>query len=134
MRLYGVADPRLVEAVLDLGRQARLKGWWHSYGNVLDGDYIGFEAEAESIGVYQPAVIPGLFQTAEYAAASARASGAVTEADIDRVVTARVQRQKLLEGDLNVLAIVDESALLRLAHPRTSQNASSPSSSHSPRA
>lgn len=116
MRLYGVENTDKVDAILTLGRQAREKGWWHSYNNVLDADYLGFEAEASTISVYQPAVIPGLLQTAAYAAVSARASGAVTEADIDQVVTARMERQKLLHDDLNLLAIVDESALLRLTH------------------
>ncbi len=116
MRLYNVEDPERVEAILALGRQARQRGWWHSYNDVLDGDYLGFEAEASTVSVYQPAVIPGLLQTADYAAASARASGAVTEAAIERVVTARMERQKLLQSDLEVLAVVDESALIRLAH------------------
>ncbi|WP_150252488.1 helix-turn-helix domain-containing protein [Nocardiopsis deserti] len=116
MRIYGVEDTDKVDAILALGRQAREKGWWHSYNNVLDADYLGFEAEASSISVYQPAVMPGLLQTADYAAASARASGAVTEADIDQVVTARLERQKLLHDDLNLSAIVDECALLRLVH------------------
>jgi transcriptional regulator with XRE-family HTH domain len=115
MRLYGIEDPVRVEAVLALGRQARQKGWWHSYNDVLDVDYLGFEAEASTISVYQPAVIPGLLQTADYAAASARASGAVTEADIERVVSARLERQALISEDLDLLAIVDESTLLRLS-------------------
>ncbi|WDZ88922.1 DUF5753 domain-containing protein [Nocardiopsis sp. HUAS JQ3] len=114
MRLYGVKDTDRVDAILALGRQAREKGWWHSYNNVLDADYLGFEAEASTASVYQPAVIPGLLQTADYAAVSARVSGAVTEADIDHVVTARLERQKLLHDDLNLMAIIDECALLRL--------------------
>lgn len=61
-------------------------------------------------------MIPGLLQTADYAAASARASGAITESDIERAVTAHMERQQLLQGDLEVLAILDENALLRLAH------------------
>ena len=116
MRLYGIEDTKRVDAILALGRQAREKGWWHSYNNVLDADYLGFEAEAATISVYQPATVPGLLQTADYAAVSARASGAVTDADIDRVVTARLERQKLLHEDLNLLAIVDECALLRADH------------------
>ncbi|WP_026117044.1 DUF5753 domain-containing protein [Nocardiopsis valliformis] len=116
MRLYRVEDTEKVNAILALGRQAREKGWWHSYSSVLDADYLGFEAEAATVSVYQPAVIPGLLQTAGYTAISARASGAVTETDIDQVVTARLERQKLLQEDLNLLAIVDECALLRLAY------------------
>src|SRR5690625_1101160 len=116
MRLYGVDTSEHVEAILALGRQARQRGWWHSYADVLDGDYLGFEAEAAVVSAYQPAVVPGLLQTSEYAAASAKASGAVTEADIERVVTARIERQELLNSDLEVDAIIDESALLRLAH------------------
>ncbi|MEU3310954.1 DUF5753 domain-containing protein [Nocardiopsis sp. NPDC006832] len=116
MRLYRIEDTKKVDAVLALGRQAREKGWWHSYSSVLDADYLGFEAEASTVSVYQPSVIPGLFQTAGYAALSARASGAVTEDDIDQVIAARLERKKLLRDDLNLLAIVDESALLRLSH------------------
>ncbi|RNL87686.1 helix-turn-helix domain-containing protein [Halostreptopolyspora alba] len=116
MRLYGVDAPDRVEAILALGRQARQRGWWHSYTDVLDGDYLGFEAEAAGVTTYQPAVVPGLLQTRDYAAASAKASGAVTEADIERVVAARMERQVLLSSDLEVNAVIDESSLLRLAH------------------
>ncbi|MGW5876005.1 helix-turn-helix domain-containing protein [Nocardiopsis terrae] len=116
MRLYKVDNEERVEAVLALGRQARQRGWWHNYNDVLDGDYLGFEAEAATVSLYQPAVIPGLLQNAEYAAASARASGAITEADIERVVKARMERQQLLQGNLNIQAIMDEAALWRLVH------------------
>ncbi|WP_241485153.1 helix-turn-helix domain-containing protein [Nocardiopsis potens] len=116
MRLYEVADPERIEAVLALGRQSRQRGWWHSYNDVLDGDYLGFEAEASSISVYQPSVIPGLLQTPAYAARSARASGAVTEKDIERVVAVREKRQEALNQGARLSAILDENALLRLVN------------------
>jgi len=116
MRLYDVADPERVEAVLALGRQSRQRGWWHNYNDVLDGDYLGFEAEASNISVYQPSVIPGLLQTPAYAARSARASGAVTEKDIERVVAVRQKRQEALNQGTKLAAILDENALLRLVN------------------
>ncbi len=116
MRIYEVTDPERIEAVLALGRQSRQRGWWHTYNDVLDGDYLGFEAEASTISVYQPSVIPGLLQTPEYAARSARASGAVTEKDIERVVAVREKRQEVLVEGIELLAVLDENALMRLVH------------------
>ncbi|MDA2808967.1 Scr1 family TA system antitoxin-like transcriptional regulator [Nocardiopsis sp. LSu2-4] len=60
---------------------------------------MAFEAEASVISSYQPIVVPGLLQTADYAAATARVVPARTEAEIERTVNARLERQKLLQRD-----------------------------------
>ena len=61
------------ESLMALARQARQKGWWSAYGDVLPDDYVGFEAEAETISVYESLYVPGLLQTEEYARAIIRA-------------------------------------------------------------
>ncbi len=112
---YGV-EPDLHEAILELTRQARDKGWWSKYGDVLDTEgYVGLEVEASAIATWQPQVIPGLFQTPAYAAASARAA-INTTAEVDRLVHTRVQRQQILtraENPPRVWAVIDEAVLMR---------------------
>lgn len=114
--LYGItADkaPEHREAVLELVRQARSKGWWAQYGDVLDG-YVGLEVEASLISTFQPQVIPGLLQTPDYAAASARATINTTD-DVERTVQGRIERQRILERDRppRLWAVIDEAVLTR---------------------
>lgn len=113
--VYGVTDEKRREALFELTRQSRTKGWWTRYSDFA-GAYFGFEAEASSIATYQMGVIPGLLQTSEYAAASARA-GLVLPEDVERVVDARMRRQRILDHDTppRLWAIIDEGALQRTA-------------------
>jgi transcriptional regulator with XRE-family HTH domain len=66
------------------------------------------------IRVYEPGIIPGLFQTAEYAAtilATAIALNQVRD-DLDDAVAARLTRQQLLYvGDRRFLVVLEEQAL-----------------------
>ncbi|GAA1456540.1 helix-turn-helix domain-containing protein [Nocardiopsis exhalans] len=116
MNTYGISDTAKREAILELGRQSKKRGWWTKFDDVLSDDFIGFEAEAAEISTFQPIVMPGLLQTPEYAALSARASLARTEEEIERIVTARVLRQKILQRDdaPELHTIVTEEALIRL--------------------
>lgn len=121
---YGLSaekDPERRQAVLELVRQARTKGWWAQYGDVLDTEgYVGLEVEASLISTYQPQVIPGLLQTPDYAAASARAV-INTTGEVERLVHTRTQRQQILTRPQNpprVWAIIDEAALARGAEEK----------------
>src|ERR1700728_2092091 len=65
------------EALMALAREARQRGWWQAYGDVLPSEYssyIGLETEALSMHTYQQQLIPGLVQTEHYARAVIRAS------------------------------------------------------------
>nr|WP_110049529.1 helix-turn-helix transcriptional regulator [Nocardiopsis sp. L17-MgMaSL7] len=117
MDLYKVTDPARREALLALRREARTRPWWHDFEDVLDDGYVGFEAQARRISAFHPIVVHGLLQTPAYAAASARASLARTEAEIERIVAARIERQKLLKspGAPEFRCVLDEAVLLRLA-------------------
>ncbi|MFI6575193.1 helix-turn-helix domain-containing protein [Nocardiopsis sp. NPDC050513] len=114
--VYEVTNPARREALLELTRQSRAKGWWTSYGDLLAGAYIGLEAEASSIATYQVGAIPGLLQTAHYAAASARAALNAPD-DVERGVDIRMRRQQILRRDNppRLWAIIDEAALVRPA-------------------
>ena len=57
------------EALLTLARQAKERGWWQSYASAIPEwfqVYVGLEAEASSIHVYESELVHGLLQTADY--------------------------------------------------------------------
>src|SRR5256885_9807431 len=83
-RLFGTydLDENDRTRLISLAGQARQRGWWEAYADVLPNtyeSYIGFEAEASSIFTYEAQVVPGLLQTAEYANAVLHAGGVFSE-------------------------------------------------------
>jgi hypothetical protein len=110
----GLGGGDLREALLDLTRQARQRGWWTAYG-ALDDNFIEFEAEATKISTWQPLVIPGLLQTPAYARAQHRGYLMTDEAEIERLVELRMERQKILTDDdpTRLWAVIDENAVTR---------------------
>ncbi|GIJ27646.1 transcriptional regulator [Micromonospora qiuiae] len=114
--LYGATEEER-EALTALHRQARQKGWWSAYGDVLPDDYVGFEAEATSISSYESLYVPGLFQTEEYVRAIVRAGRSTADQDeVDRRVAARLGRKVLLSRDEppRLWMIIDEAAVRRV--------------------
>jgi transcriptional regulator with XRE-family HTH domain len=115
LELYGVAGEELEELV-QLSREARKKGWWHSYSEVFTGAFVGLEAEAATLRAYQALLVPGLLQTADYTREVTRASRPdISSAELDRRVAGRQARQKLL-ADVDppqYWAVIDEAVLCR---------------------
>jgi transcriptional regulator with XRE-family HTH domain len=108
------------EALLDLVRQARRKGWWHAYADMIPEAFqtmIGLEDEATAIWTYENHLIPGLLQTEGYARAL-MASRPGTPADlVERGLQLRTARQAVLsrEHGPQLSAVIDEAALRRTA-------------------
>lgn len=47
LEIYGVTDHETVGALVQLAREARRRGWWTRYTDVLgSGTYVGLEADA----------------------------------------------------------------------------------------
>lgn len=105
--------------LINLARDARKRGWWHSYSDVLPEwyeTYVGLEAEAATIRTYESEAIPGLLQTREYAYALTKSTIIrADESEIARRVELRMQRQLRVTGEnpLDLWAIVSEVALRR---------------------
>jgi transcriptional regulator with XRE-family HTH domain len=97
--IYGVTGTE-ADSLVQLAREARRKGWWHTYGRVLPNwfeAYLGLEAEAVRLRDFQPLVIPGILQTEDYARAVLRtAPNAGSTEDIDRQLGLRMERQAIL--------------------------------------
>src|SRR5215472_6562747 len=73
------------------------------------------EAEATSLRTFQVVLVPGLLQTGDYARALLSTKVGATEDDVDQLVTARLERQAILDRDNPPLlwVVVDEAALHR---------------------
>ncbi|MUL39907.1 helix-turn-helix domain-containing protein [Streptomonospora sp. PA3] len=119
LELYEVTDPDLRQSLIMLARESRRRGWWHVYGDVMPERfdvYLGLEPEASTLRFFQAEIVPGLFQTAEYARALMRAHPSpVTEDEIERRTELRIRRQEVVFNDSppHIWALLDESILYR---------------------
>src|SRR3954467_5696485 len=96
LELYGVTGAER-DGLIQLTREARQPGWWHSFRDLLPNPYevyIGLEAGAASIRNFTPLVVPGLLQTADCAQQSVRnGPRGLEREDVERRVEVRVARQ-----------------------------------------
>ena len=121
--LYGVTGQRM-ENLMQLARETREKPWWSEYSD-LELDYAAYEAEATSILLFSPMLVPGLLQTADYARAVLRAIRFDLPPDkIERLVEFRMKRQGPLTepNPPSLWAVIDEAVLCRMVGgPETMQ-------------
>jgi transcriptional regulator with XRE-family HTH domain len=121
-RVYGVPDD-LAEALVSLAAETKSKGWWHAYGDAIPEWfelYVGLEAAAVRLRQYEPGLIPGLFQTRAYARLIMGTKPGITEAEAERKVALRVERQKLLTRRIPKAPLLDvilDEAVLRRPLP-----------------
>jgi transcriptional regulator with XRE-family HTH domain len=117
--LYGVADSGVLAGLLKLAKDARQRGWWYSYKDVLLSRFelfLGLESEADSIRDFELSMIPGLLQTDDYARELIRGLMAFDAAEIERRVELRMARQQILDREdaPHLWAILDEAAVHRV--------------------
>jgi hypothetical protein len=118
--LYHVTSARRAELTA-LAEESRRSGAIQAPGMRIPGEQVAFleaEADAESIGIWEPMVVPGLFQTEQYSRALLQAwvtRFALPAGEVDRRVAARRLRQEILTRDPppQVSAVIDESVLRR---------------------
>ncbi|MFI2760063.1 helix-turn-helix domain-containing protein [Streptomyces echinatus] len=116
--VYEVEDQRIVDSLMEMARDSRQQGWWHTFGDIPYSVYIGLETDAESLRVYEPQLVTGLLQTRAYA--EALVQGALPEtstAEIEKRVQVRLRRQERITAAHNPLrlwVVLDEAALRRV--------------------
>ncbi|MFC1227683.1 MULTISPECIES: helix-turn-helix domain-containing protein [Streptomyces] len=119
LTLYGIGDEQERASLLSLAREANVAGWWHSYSDVLPSwfpTYVGLEGAAALIRAYEVQFVHGLLQTEEYARAVVRRGmQGASEADVERRVALRLERQKYLvaKNAPEFHVVLDEAALRR---------------------
>ncbi|MFE3636584.1 helix-turn-helix transcriptional regulator [Streptomyces cellostaticus] len=120
--VYEVEDQRIVDSLMEMARDSRQQGWWHTFGDIPYSVYIGLETDAESLRVYEPQLVTGLLQTRAYAEALVR--GALPEtstAEIEKRVQVRMRRQERITAEgaaLRLWVVLDEAALRRVVGSR----------------
>jgi transcriptional regulator with XRE-family HTH domain len=115
--LYRVDDAR-IEAMVQVAREARQRGWWQKFVDVPDGvpAYVGLETAATSIDIYMALLVPALLQTPDYArAVIAAVRPDLPPAEIDRRVELRLRRQDLLDQERppRIRVLLDDTVLRR---------------------
>ncbi|EST27473.1 helix-turn-helix domain-containing protein [Streptomyces sp. NPDC001118] len=116
--VYEVEDQRIVDSLMEMARDSRQQGWWHTFGDIPYSVYIGLETDAESLRVYEPQLVTGLLQTHAYA--EALVQGALPETstnEIEKRVQVRMRRQERITAENNPLrlwVVLDEAALRRV--------------------
>ncbi|WP_433301527.1 helix-turn-helix domain-containing protein [Actinoplanes sp. CA-030573] len=115
--LYGVREPELRETLLSMAREGKQRGWWAKFGDLPPAyrQYIGLESAADRMQNFETIVVPGLLQTEAYARAMTSSDALrPSPAGVEQRVTVRMERQKRVrEGDLKLIAVLDEAVLHR---------------------
>ncbi|MFC6080350.1 helix-turn-helix domain-containing protein [Sphaerisporangium aureirubrum] len=95
--LYEVTGERR-EALIQLARDARKRGWWYTLSEAIPEwvhSYVGLEEEAATFQEYQSEFVPGLLQTEGYAMAVMRSAPVLpSEEELERRLAIRMQRQE----------------------------------------
>ena len=114
--LYDVRSPRR-EALERLALDTLRRGWWAPFKDVFSGSYVALETDASEIRV-NAFMVPGFFQTPEYARASIATTGPELQlSEVERRTQARMARQKALFADREnpptIHVLLDESVVRR---------------------
>lgn len=119
LNAYGVTGEE-ADAFVRLAEEANQPGWWQRFHDVLPdwfSLYVSLEGAARIIRSYEPHFVPGLLQTEEYARAVMEAGtvGQSSPQAVDRHVSLRMERQRLLEREdpPHLWVIMDETVLRR---------------------
>ena len=99
MPLYG-AQPDITSALMGLAKETKARGWWQAFADVMPDYfdlYVGLEAAASRLFVYNGELVPGLFQTEDYASTVVRTHNPdLGPAEVARRVRLRMARQAIL--------------------------------------
>jgi transcriptional regulator with XRE-family HTH domain len=114
--LYG-ADEDTTERMVEMARGTRATEWWESQNTKTPrwfGMYLSLEEVAQTIHVYEPALVHGLLQTKEYAKAVGHAIALDPDLLTDGYLNTRLLRQEKIfsrEEPLCIDLVLGEAAL-----------------------
>jgi transcriptional regulator with XRE-family HTH domain len=122
LELYDVNDEQR-DPLLQMVRQARGKGWWSNYADLLDESgqtLLSLEDEASAVLIYETNLIAALLQTRRYAWELISSRTDLPLDLVQRRVELRMARQQILDRPnaprLNV--VLDEASLRRAVSSR----------------
>jgi len=122
LALFDITDRAAIDEFAARARASRQRGWWDApefrpFLTVGMRQIIEFEGAASAVHTYHPTLVPGLFQTAEYARAVMSAYAYVMPADMSaaRIESRQRRRAGLFEQveRPEYRLVLDESVALR---------------------
>jgi transcriptional regulator with XRE-family HTH domain len=119
LRLYDVTDTTELKRLAELAKGTRERGWWQSYPieNADFRELLGYEAGASFIRQFEPAIVPGLLQTPDYARIMVREfNNQISTENVEALVDLRVRRQDYLadrDPSPHRFFILDEAVIRR---------------------
>lgn len=111
---YGEAAEARRDELLELATAGQRQAWWAEFNDVIQGDlmafhlrrYVELEADAGVITAFEPELVHGLLQTADYAHAICSAFFPLSSPDERaRFVEFRMRRQEALRAAANPLRL-----------------------------
>ncbi len=115
--VYGL-DEEKSDAAKQLAEQTPARSWWRSYDDVIAAKfntYVALESSTSELAMFQPLIVPGILQTADYARTLDRqyfSEGSHDE--VERAVALRIQRQHAVirqRQPLRISVILHENVL-----------------------
>lgn len=110
----GVDDPAGVEEVAKAAEEPIGGGWWAAYAGRIGQNYLDFielEAEAQTIYIQHPVIVPGLLQSPGYVREILTRAPTAAAEHAEMLVSIRMARQAVLSKATKLHALVPESAL-----------------------
>jgi transcriptional regulator with XRE-family HTH domain len=96
--LYG-ADKETTTALMALAKETKAQDWWRVYADALPQGLdllFGLEQAALEFRWWESQLVPGVLQTERYARKVMEADSTLSPSDLELLVKARMDRQKLL--------------------------------------
>lgn len=124
VNVYGVTDENLIGELKSWAKQGNQRGWWAKYSDSIFpayATYIGLEADATRLSIYDGLIVNGLLQTKEYAEATFDFASERHKKYMDARIRLRLERQQRVKdkGDLHVWNVIDEAAIRRVVGGKT---------------
>lgn len=118
---YAVNDQQIIEELMELARAGRRRPWWREYREHMStqtlGTLIDLEVMTSHLKIFNSSILPGLFQTEDYARAVLRnMSPSPTPEQLEARVQIRIRRQREVLHRANppeIVAVLDEAVLRR---------------------
>ncbi|HUC58270.1 MAG TPA: helix-turn-helix transcriptional regulator [Streptosporangiaceae bacterium] len=117
LQLYKIDDPIRADELLSLARAAKERSWWSDYKDEVSPRFFQFiehEAAASGMQSFQPLMVPGLFQTREYAkTVIAQFAPSASDKRLDTLLNIRIRRQEVLNRTNSPLMhfVLNEAAI-----------------------
>ncbi|MEU8514366.1 helix-turn-helix transcriptional regulator [Kitasatospora sp. NPDC048722] len=113
---YECEDEDFRAGLIAITKDGSKRGWWLSYRDVINAtanDLILLEADASTYKTYEPAFIPGLLQTPEYARIVIDRLRIRSGGTVEDLVQVRMARQSILTrpDPVQLWAVIHEAAL-----------------------